>query len=64
MQDNYRIIIATADIKKDEQILFIPKDKLITLELARTLPLVQKLMAKRNLLKSPKHTELAVFLLH
>lgn len=40
VQDNYRKILASENIKKDEQILFIPKDKLITLELARTLPLV------------------------
>jgi hypothetical protein len=56
--------VAKAYIKRDEQILFIPKCKLITLELARTLPLVEKLFDQKTLLKSPKHTQLAVFLLH
>lgn len=56
-------MVAKAHILRDELILFIPKHKLITLELARTLPLVDRLYAMRVHLKSPKHTQLAVFLL-
>lgn len=64
VEPNDRRIIAKAHICRDEPILFIPKHKLITLELARTLPLVEQLHSLRLHLKSPKHTQLAVFLLH
>jgi hypothetical protein len=43
--------------------MFIPKEQLITLEMARALPLVKNLMAARVPLRSPKHTHLAIFLL-
>jgi hypothetical protein len=64
VEPNERKIVAKAHICRDELILFIPKHKLITLELARTLPLVEHLYGLRLHLKSPKHTQLAVFLLH
>ncbi len=50
-------------IEKNEQILFIPMKQLITLELARSLPLVQKMISAKIPLRSPKHTQLAIFLL-
>lgn len=64
VEPNERKIVARAAIRKDEVILFVPKQKLITLELARTHPLVDRLFGLRLQLKSPKHTQLAVFLLH
>jgi hypothetical protein len=63
VEANERRIIAKAHIRRDELLLFVPKHKLITLELARTLPLVDRLYAMRIHLKSPKHTQLAVYLL-
>ena len=56
-------MIAKGHIRRDELILFVPRHKLITLELARTLPLVDRLYGMRLHLKSPKHTQLAVYLL-
>lgn len=64
VHENNRRIIAKSFIRRDEQILFIPREKLITLELARTLPLTEKIHSQRLFLKSPKHTQLAIFLLH
>lgn len=57
-------MIALERIEKNEQILLIPKEQLITLELSRSLPLVQKVLAAKIPLRSPKHTQLAIFLLH
>jgi hypothetical protein len=64
VQNNNRKIIAKSKINQNDLILFIPKGKLITLELARTLPLVSKLYSQRAQFKSPKHTQLAVYLLY
>jgi protein-histidine N-methyltransferase len=58
-----RKVIALSRVEKNEQILFVPNSQLITLELARTTPLVERLLAARVPLRSPKHTQLAIFLL-
>ena len=58
-----RKVIATQRIDKGERILFVPRGKLITLELVRGLPLVEKLIERKVVLRSPKHTHLAIFLL-
>jgi histone-lysine N-methyltransferase SETD3 len=58
-----RKVRAREHIGKDELILFVPKSRLITLELAQQLPPVRRLLQQRVVLKSPKHSQLALFLL-
>ena len=58
-----RKVIATERVTKNEQLLVIPKDKMITLQLCQTLPLVQKIFSRKIVLKSPKHSQFAIFIL-
>ena len=63
--EDYRGVHASADIKVDETILFVPNSQLITVELAKASP-IGSLMTLKNLnttLISPKHSYLATFLM-
>ena len=44
--------------------MFVPKECLVTLEMARKLPLVKKIINGSSSLKSPKHTHLAIYMLY
>jgi len=56
---------AARDIKKGEQILYVPKKELITLEMAIDTPIGRKMFEKghRQRLISPKHSFLAAYLM-
>lgn len=62
---DYRGVHAARDIKKGEQILYVPKKELITLEMAIDTPIGRKMFEKghRQRLISPKHSFLAAFLM-
>lgn len=62
---NYRGVHTVADIKIGEEILFVPRKLLITLEMAFATP-IGKLMYEKGLrqrLISPKHNFLGAFIL-
>jgi protein-histidine N-methyltransferase len=62
---DYRGVHAARDIKKGETILFVPKEQIITLEMAFASP-VGKLMYEKGLrqrLISPKHSFLSCFIM-
>lgn len=62
---DYRGVHAARNIKKGETILYVPKQEIITLEMAMESP-IGALMAKRNFrarLISPKHSFLATYIM-
>ena len=62
---DYRGVHAARNIKKGETILYVPKDEIITLEMAMESP-IGALMKARNFrqrLISPKHSFLATYLM-
>ena len=62
---DYRGVHAARNIKKGETILYVPKNEIITLEMAMESP-IGKLMAARNFrnrLLSPKHSFLATYVM-
>ncbi len=64
--DEYRGIVATSNIQKDEIILIIPFQNLISLEIALETPIgkeIGKFIYIENELASPKHSLLSSFLL-
>jgi histone-lysine N-methyltransferase SETD3 len=62
---DYRGVHAARDIKKGETILYIPKEQIITLEMAFASPVGKKMYEKglRQRLISPKHSFLATFIM-
>jgi len=56
---------AARDIKKGEIILYVPKEQIITLEMAMSSPIGKKMYEKglRQRLISPKHSFLATFIM-
>lgn len=62
---NYRGIHAAKDIAKGEEVLFIPKEQIITLEMAMESPIGAKMMHHdlRKKLLSPKHGFLTTYIL-
>jgi hypothetical protein len=63
--DNYRGVHALRDIKNGEEVLYVPLDQIITLEMAFRSP-IGKLMYEKGLrqrLISPKHSFLGAYLL-
>ena len=63
--ENYRGVHALTDIRKNDVILYVPKNLLITLEMAFSSP-IGKLMYNRGLrgkLLSPKHTFLGTYIM-
>lgn len=63
--EDYRGVHAARDIKKGEIILYVPKDLIITLELAFASPIGKKMYEKglRQRLISPKHSFLATYIM-
>ena len=61
----YRGVHAAKNIKAGEEILLIPKEQIITLEMAQESPLGRKMMDHnlRNQLLSPKHSFLTTYIL-
>jgi histone-lysine N-methyltransferase SETD3 len=63
--DDHRGIVAKQDISKDEVILKVPKDMLISIELARTTTIGEQIATFMYIeLNSPKHCLLTSYLLH
>lgn len=62
---DYRGVHAARDIKKGETILFVPKDQIITLEMAFASPVGKLMFEKghRQRLISPKHSFLSCFIM-
>lgn len=62
---DYRGVHAARDIKKGETILFVPKEQIITLEMAFASPVGKKMFEKglRQRLISPKHSFLCTFIM-
>ena len=62
---DYRGVHASRDIKKGETILYVPKDEIITLEMAMESPIGALMKARnfRNRLISPKHSFLATYVM-
>lgn len=62
---DYRGVHAARDIKKGETILYVPKEQIITLELAFASPVGKKMYEKglRQRLISPKHSFLCTFIM-
>jgi len=62
---DYRGVHAARNIKKGETILYVPKDKIITLEMAFASPVGKKMYEKglRQRLISPKHSFLSTFVM-
>ena len=63
--DNYRGVHAQRDIKNGEEVLFVPLNQIITLQMAFRSP-IGKLMYEKGLrqrLISPKHSFLGAYLL-
>jgi histone-lysine N-methyltransferase SETD3 len=62
---DYRGVHAARDIKKGEIILYVPKEQIITLEMAIGSPIGKKMFEKglRQRLISPKHSFLATFIM-
>ena len=63
--DNYRGVHSSQDIKIGEQILFVPKPLLITLEMAYASPIGRLMYEKglRQRLISPKHSFLGTYIM-
>jgi histone-lysine N-methyltransferase SETD3 len=63
--ENYRGVHAARDIKKGETILYVPKEQIITLEMAYASPVGKKMYEKglRQRLLSPKHSFLSCFIM-
>jgi hypothetical protein len=59
----YRCVHASENIPKNEIVMFIPHKQLITVETAKKSKVVKEIEHILPLLKSPKHTLLALFLL-
>ncbi len=61
----YRGVHAARNIKAGEEILYVPKDQIITLEMAMDSPIGKKMMhhGLRQSLLSPKHSFLTTFIL-
>jgi len=61
----YRGVHAAKNIKAGEEILLIPKEQIVTLEMAQESPLGKKMMDHnlRNMLLSPKHSFLTTYIL-
>jgi histone-lysine N-methyltransferase SETD3 len=62
---DYRGVHAARDIKKGETILYVPKEQIITLEMAFASPIGKLMFEKghRNRLISPKHSFLSCFIM-
>lgn len=62
---DYRGVHAARNIKKGETILYVPKDQIITLEMAFASPVGKKMYEKglRQRLISPKHSFLSTFVM-
>jgi hypothetical protein len=62
---DYRGVHAARDIKKGETILYVPKEQIITLEMAFASPIGKKMFEKgmRQRLISPKHSFLSTFIM-
>jgi histone-lysine N-methyltransferase SETD3 len=62
---DYRGVHAARDIKKGETILYIPKEQIITLEMAFASPVGKKMFDKglRQRLISPKHSFLCTYIM-
>lgn len=62
---DYRGVHAAKDIKKGEIILYVPKEQIITLEMAFASPVGKKMYEKglRNRLISPKHSFLSCYIM-
>ena len=62
---DYRGVHAARDIHKGETILYIPKEQIITLEMAISSPVGAKMYEKglRQRLISPKHSFLATYIM-
>ena len=62
---DYRGVHAARDIKKGETVLYIPKEQIITLEMAMESPVGKKMYEKglRNRLISPKHSFLSTYIM-
>ena len=63
--EDYRGVHAARDITKGETILYVPKEQIITLEMAIASPIGARMHEKglRQRLISPKHSFLATFIL-
>ncbi len=63
--ENHRGVHASRDIKKGDTIIFVPKNRIITLEMAYASPIGKKMYEKglRSALISPKHSFLATFIM-
>ena len=63
--EDYRGVHAARDIRKGETILYIPKEQIITLEMAIASPVGSKMYEKglRQRLISPKHSFLATYIM-
>lgn len=61
----YRGVHAARDIRAKEEILLIPKQQIVTLEMATESPIGKKMMhhGLRNSLLSPKHSFLTTYIL-
>lgn len=62
---DYRGVHASRDIKKGETILYVPKQEIITLEMAMESPIGAQMAARRfrERLISPKHSFLATYVM-
>ena len=62
---DYRGVHAAANIKKGETILYVPKEEIITLEMAMESPIGAQMMQfnHRQRLLSPKHSFLATYVM-
>ena len=62
---DYRGVHASRDIKKGETILYVPKQEIITLEMAMESPIGAQMAARnfRQRLISPKHSFLATYIM-
>ena len=63
--ENHRGVHASRDVKKGETILYVPKSRIITLEMAYASPVGKKMYEKglRQQLISPKHSFLGTFVM-
>ena len=61
--EDYRGVHSTSFILKDECILFVPKSHIITLEMAKSSPIGQKMVEADLDLLSPKHSFLTTYIL-
>ena len=63
--EDYRGVHAARDIRKGETILYVPKEQIITLEMAIASPVGSKMYEKglRQRLISPKHSFLATYIM-